>query len=309
MTQRRDTAAPIGTAPAEPRSPDARSRPGQPPWPLIGWIGAALLGGFTVVALATPWISPYDPARLVGGSFEAPSPRHLLGTNQIGQDLASQLLAGARTSLFVAIVAGTLTVMIGTVAGLAAGWFGGVADIAVMRLVDVTMAIPRLPLLILASTFVGTSLLSVSVLIALVFWAGTARIVRAQVRPLRRSARVKAAVGFGAGSGHVLRRHILPEISLILVATMIGAAGRAVLFEAGLAVLGIGKSSRMSWGATINTARKTSGLFYTDIWTWWLVPPVIALVLFLLAINFLGIAVEQRVNPRLARHLPGRGRP
>jgi ABC-type dipeptide/oligopeptide/nickel transport system permease subunit len=261
------------------------------------------------VALATPWISPYDPGRLGGGSFKAPSRAHLLGTNQIGQDLASQLLAGARTSLFVAIVAGTLTVLIGAVAGVLAGWFGGVVDTFFMRLVDVTMAIPRLPLLIIASTFVGDSLLTVSVIIAVVFWAGTARVVRAQVRPLRRSAQVKAAIGFGGGSAYVVRRHVLPEISLILMASLVGAAGRAVLFEAGLAVLGIGKSSRMSWGATINTARRTSGLFYTNIWTWWVIPPVVCLVLFLLGISFVGVAVEQRVNPRLGRHTSGRARP
>lgn len=274
-------------------------------WPLIGWVGVVLVGGFTALALVTPWISPFDPNGLVGGSYEPPSSRHLLGTNQIGQDLASQLLAGARTSVFVAVVAGTLTVLIGTVAGVLAGWFGGAVDLLFMRLVDVTMAIPRLPLLIIIGTFVGTSLTSVAVVIAFVFWAGTARVVRAQVRPLRRSARVKAAVGFGAGSFHVLRRHILPEISLVLVASLVGAAGRAVLFEAGLALLGIGRSSRMSWGATINTARKTSGLFYTNIWTWWMLPPVLALVLFLLGMTFIGVAVEQRINPRLARHRAG----
>jgi ABC-type dipeptide/oligopeptide/nickel transport system permease subunit len=260
------------------------------------------------VALATPWISPYDPARLGGGSYKAPSHAHLLGTNQIGQDLLSQLLAGARTSLFVAVVAGSLTVVIGTVAGVLAGWFGGWVDMFLMRLVDVSMAIPRLPLLIIVSTFVGDSLLTVSVIIALSFWAGTARVVRSQMRPLRRSARVKAATGFGAGPLHVLRRHVLPEISLILVASLVGAAGRAVLFESGLAILGIGRSSRMSWGATINQARRASGLFYTNIWTWWMLPPVFALVLFLLGINFIGIAVEQRVNPRLRRHMSGRSR-
>lgn len=270
--------------------------------PPIGWIGIALVGGFSALALATPWISPYRPSALVGGSFEAPGRHHLLGTNVIGQDLASQMLAGARTSLFVAVVAGTLTVLIGSVAGVLAGWLGGAVDMVFMRLVDVTMAIPRLPLLIIVGIYVGGGLTSVAVVIALVFWPGTARVVRAQVRSLRRSARVKAALGFGAGTVHVVRRHIFPEISLILVASLVGAAGRAVLFEAGLAFLGIGDTSRMSWGTTINNARKSVGIFYTNIWTWWMLPPVLALVLFLLGITFIGVAVEQRINPRLVRH-------
>lgn len=278
----------------------------RPRWPLIGWVGVALVSGFSIVALLTPWISPYRPDALIGRSFEAPSGRHLLGTNQIGQDLASQLLAGARTSIFVALVAGVLTVAIGAVAGVLSGWLGGVVEMAIMRLVDVSMAIPRLPLLILVGLYVGSSLTAVSVVIALFFWPGTARVVRSQVRPLRRSARVKAAIGFGAGTAHVVRRHIVPEIGLILVASLVGAAGRAVLFEAGLAFLGIGSSSRMSWGTTINNARRSVGIFYTNIWTWWMLPPVLALMLLLLGITFVGVAVEQWINPRLTRHQSGR---
>lgn len=275
-------------------------------FPAIGWLGLGLVATFVALAVAAPWISPYPPADLVARGFEAPSGNHILGTNAIGQDLASQFLSGARVSLLVAVLAGSGTVLLGSAVGLAAGWRGGMVDAVLMRLVDVTLTLPRVPLLIVVGAFAGRSLLAVAAVIALVFWPGTARLVRGQVRSLRTRAHVKAAVGFGAGSADVLRRHVVPEISLILVAALVAAAGRAVALEAGLAFLGLGDPARTSWGSIMNAARRSPGLFYTQIWTWWMLPPVLAIVLVLLGVTFLGVAVEQRANPRLSRHVGGR---
>ncbi|HUR18545.1 MAG TPA: ABC transporter permease [Acidimicrobiales bacterium] len=272
----------------------------------LGWIGVALVGMFVTLALLAPVIRPYRAAALSGSSLGAPNLHHLLGTNQIGQDLFSQMLDGARTSLLVAVLAGGGALVLGTAVGVLAGWRAGLVDMVLMRMVDVVLAMPRLPLLIVVGAFVGSSLRMVALVIALVFWPGTARAVRSQVLSLRRRTHLKAAVGFGASTGHILRRHVIPEIGLILVAQLLAAMGRAILIEAGLAFLGIGDFSRTSWGSIMRAARESPGLYYGPTWLWWMLPPMMAIMLVLLGLTFIGVAVEQRINPRLARHTAGR---
>ena len=277
----------------------------RPPFPVIGWVGLAILGLFVTLAVAAPLLAGYDPIALSGDPLEAPSSSHLVGTNQIGQDLASQLLYGARASLLVAAMTAAGTLMLGATIGLVAGWAGGRTDTALMGVVDVFLATPRMPLLILIGAFAGKDLVTLAVIMSLVFWPPTARLIRAQVRSLRQRLHVRAALAFGAGTFDVMRRHVVPEIGLILVAALVAAASRAILFEAGLAFLGLGDVSRMSWGSIMRDARTAPGLFYSDAWLWWMFPAILAIILVLLGLTFVGVAVEQRVNPRLARHHTG----
>lgn len=275
------------------------------PFPAIGWVGLSILAFFVALAAAAPLLARYSPVELAGGPLESPSARHLVGTNQIGQDLASQLLYGARASLLVAAMTAFGTLVIGATIGLVAGWAGGRTDTVLMGLVDVFLATPRLPLLIMIGAFAGKDLVTLAVIMSLVFWPPTARLVRAQVRSLRTRVHVRAALAFGASGFDVMRRHVVPEISLILVASLVAAASRAVLFEAGLAFLGLGDASRVSWGSIMRDARLAPGLFYSDAWLWWMFPAILAIILVLLGLTFIGVAVEQRVNPRLARHHTG----
>lgn len=279
----------------------ARSRHG---FGTVGWIGVAILGLFAAVALAGAWIAPYGGMELAAPTLEAPSLHHLLGTNQIGQDLLSQLLIGARVSLLVALLAGSGSVLIGATVGIVAGFAGRWIDMVLMRLTDVFLAIPKTPLLILVAAYAGRSLTTLSLVIASLFWAGTARIMRAQVRTLRHRSHIRASIGFGAVSGHVLRRHVAPELAPLLAASFVAAAGRAVLLQAGLAFVGISDPSRLSWGTIMAGAFNAGGIFYTRVWMWWLLPPVLATVLVLVGMTFLGVGLEQRFNPRLVRR-PG----
>jgi peptide/nickel transport system permease protein len=270
--------------------------------PAIGWVGLAIVAVFVGLALAAPWLSAYRVTQLAGRPLEAPGAAHLLGTNGVGQDVATQLLNGARVSLFVAVLAGGGTLVIGALVGMVAGWSGGLVDAVLMRIVDLVLVVPKVPLLIVIGTYAGPSLPVISLIIALTGWPPTARIVRSQVLSLRRRAHIKAAVGFGASTGEVLSRHILPEVGLILTAGLVGAAARAIAFEAGLAFLGLGDPSRASWGAMLRDAIGFGGIFFTDAWKWWLVPPVLAVSLLLLGVTFVGVGLEQRINPRLSRH-------
>ena len=273
-----------------------------PRFSAIGWLGLALVAVFVGLAMTAPWLTPYRTTELAGRPLEPPSAAHLLGTNGVGQDVASQLVHGARASLFVAVLAGGGTLLIGALIGLVAGWAGGGVDALLMRFVDLVLVVPRLPLLIVVAAYAGPGLVVISAIIALTSWPPTARVVRSQVLSLRRRAHIKAAVGFGGTSRQILRRHVLPEVGLILAAGLVGAAARAITFEAGLAFLGLGDPTRASWGAILRDAINFGGLFFTDAWKWWLVPPIVAVSLLLLGVTFLGVGLEQRINPRLGRH-------
>lgn len=276
--------------------------------PAIGWAGLALLGAFTLAALLGPALTPYRVTELAGNPLERPSGAHLVGTNALGQDLATQLLSGVRASLFVALVAGGATVLIGGLIGMVAGWRGGALDAAMMRLVDLVLIIPKTPLLIMVAAYGASGLVAVSLIIALTSWPSMARLVRAQVLSLRSRAHLKAAVGFGSSTARVLRRHIVPELGLILMAGLVAAAGRAITYEAALSFLGVGDPMRASWGSILRDALRYSGLFSSGAWAWWLLPPVIGVGLLLLGVTLLGMAVEQRINPKLTRHRVKRGR-
>lgn len=292
---------------SEVSAPPANPVPVRVRLPGAGWVGLALVGVFVTLAAVAPSLAAHRPGALVGDPVEAPSLEHLLGTNQLGQDLAAQMLFGARSSLLVAAMAGVGTLVLGALVGVSAGWVGGRAESVMMRVVDVALAVPRLPLLIVIGVYAGRDLVTVALVMSVVFWPATARVLRSEVAALRNRTHLRAARAFGAGAVSTLRRHVIPEIGLVLVAAMVVAAGRAVLFEAGLAFLGLGDPSRPSWGSIMRDARLSRGIFYTPIWTWWLLPPVVAIVLVLLGLTLIGVALEQHVSPRLARHLGREG--
>lgn len=280
-----------------------RRRPG------IGWLGIFFVAVFLGMALFAPRLAGYRVTELAGEPLQSPSAGHLLGTNLVGQDVASQIVYGARMSLFMAIVAGGLTVFAGALVGMIAGWAGGRTDAVLMRIVDLFLVIPSLPLLIVLGAYAGPSMTAIAVIVAATAWPPSARVIRSQVLSLRRRAHLQASVGFGARSTHVLRRHVMPEVGLIAAASFVGAAGRAVMMEAGLAFLGLGDPTRASWGRLMRDALDFDALFNTSAWQWWLLPPAACITFFLLGLTFLGVALEQRINPRLARHATAHGRP
>lgn len=269
----------------------------------IAWTGAGLLAFLVLVALFAPLLAPYDPRAFDADPLLSPSSAHPLGTNDAGQDLLSQLVHGTRDALLVAPLAATLTIAIGAGIGAASALLGGAADVILSRVTDVTMALPRLPMLIFIAIAARPSAATVVVAIALLSWPLTARIVRIQLMSLRHRPFVTAARGFGAGPGYLARRHLLPAIAPVLVSTFVSAAALAVLLDAGLSFLGLSDPSRSSWGLMMNDALSYSGLFFGDAWVWWLLPPGAALTVLILGFTFLGVGLEPRMNPRLGEHL------
>ena len=271
--------------------------------PLNGELGFGLilLALCSAVAVLAPVLAPYDPRAFSGQPLERPSRAHPLGTNDVGQDILSELIYGARVSLTVALAAGAGTVLLGLLVGGMAGYAGGWLDQALMRLVDGMLSLPRLPLLILFATFLGSGLPQTIAVISFLFWPTTARVVRAQVQSVRQRGYVRMARQFGASHLYVFLRHILPAIGPLIAYGLVTSAGQAVAMEAGLAFLGLGDPLVQSWGLMMRFALNLPGLFLTDRWLWWLLPPALCVTLLILALALMGIGLEQNLNPRLAR--------
>ncbi|HWH34654.1 MAG TPA: ABC transporter permease [Acidimicrobiales bacterium] len=270
--------------------------------PLLA-IGIAIVMVLVVIAALAPVIAPYDPIAITGNSFETPSSAHLLGTNDAGADIFSRLVWGTRTSLAVAVFATTLVLAIGVLVGLVAGLRGGIIDTLLMRLVDVFLALPGLPLLIFVAALVGPSLGVSILMIGLALWPQTARIVRSQTLSLRTRGFVDSARGFGAGPLYVIRRHLLPALGPVVASNLVFVAGAAVTIEAGLAFIGLGDPIAVGWGTMLNRALENPQIYLGSLWLWWLLPAGLALTLAVLGFTFIGVGLEPRFNPRWSRSL------
>lgn len=263
--------------------------------------GLLLVAMLLVVAVLAPWIAPYDPRAITGDAFESPSIAHLLGTNDAGSDVFSRLVWGSRSTVVVTGAATILVLAIGISVGLTAGLRGGFVDTALMRLVDVFLALPVLPLLIFIAALASPSHTLSIAMIGLFAWPQTARLVRSQTLSLRSRGFVGSARGFGAGPVHVMRRHLVPALGPVIVANAVFVAGLAVAIEAGLSFIGLGDPSAVSWGAEINRAVASPQIYLGSLWLWWLLPAGLALTTALVGLTIIGVALEPRFNPRWSR--------
>lgn len=261
-----------------------------------GRLGIAALALIVLLAVFAPLLAGYDPVAQSAHSFLTPSWSHPLGTNHVGQDIWSQLVYGARTSLFVALSVGILSTLLAAIVGTSAALIGGTYDRIVMRIVDALIVIPIIIVLILVAAYLRPSLWTIVVLLSLLGWQGGARIVRAQALSLKEEMHVAAARSFGAGTWYLMHRHVVPDLSPILLVEFIYTVRRAVFMEAGLAFIGIADPNVVSWGVMMREAMDYS---YLNVWAWWLLPAGIALSLLIIAITFIGHSMEPVMDPRL----------
>lgn len=271
---------------------------GRPPFLVPG---AIIVIAFAVVAVFAPLLAPYGAHAISGPSLAAPSAQHLLGTNDAGEDIFSQLVWGARAAAIVGLPAAALAVIAGLMVGGIAGLVGGWVDMLAMRIVDLFLAVPVLPLLILLAALIGPSQIAVILLIAASGWPSIARVLRSQTLTLARRGHVLAARGFGAGPSYVLRRHLAPALGPMLAANFVYWAGTAIVLQSGLAFLGLANPTDVSWGAVLNRALTHEGVYFSSEWIWWVLPAGLAIVVVSTGLAFLGLAVEPRFNPRWNR--------
>lgn len=264
----------------------------------LGRVGAAIVAFLVLAAVFAPLLAPYDPSERVGRPFLPPSSEHLLGTNDVGQDLLSELIFGARVSLTVGIVAAMVAMVIGTTVGILAGYYPKRLGSVLMRFVDVVLILPFLPLLIVLAAYLGRSLTNTIIVIAVLIWAAPARIIRSQVLSLRSREYVLASRSIGAPDRWVIFRHILPRTALLATGSFVRAVSGAILLEAALSFLGLGDPIQKSWGSILFWAQ-SRGAFLTPAWKWWVLPPGLAIMLASLGFALIAFAVEERINPKL----------
>jgi len=283
---------------AAPPDPGVRKRKAPKLANRLGILGGVIVASLLFMAIAAPWLAPYDPAERVGLPFQAPSAEHLLGTNDVGQDLLSELIFGARVSLTVGIVAAVVALILGTTVGVLAGYYPKRLGRILMQGVDVLLILPFLPLLIVLAAYLGRSLLNTIVVIGVLIWAGPSRIIRSQVLSLRSREYVLAARTMGAPDRWAIVRHVLPRTALLATGAFVRAVSTAILLEAALSFLGLGDPLQKSWGSILFWAQ-ARGAFLTPAWKWWVLPPGLMIMAASLGFALIAFAMEERINPRL----------
>jgi peptide/nickel transport system permease protein len=271
-------------------------------------IGGMVVGCLGLLALLAPAIAPWDPNRPdVKKILDAPSQRHLLGTDQLGRDVLSRMLYGARVSLAVGFVSVGIAATIGIMLGAAAGYHGGMVDATIMRLVDLMLVFPRFFLLLAVLAFLKPSIWTIMAVIGLTGWMGVARLVRAEFLALKEREFVMWSQSVGASAFRIIWRHILPNaMAPVLVAMTLGIPA-AILTESGLSFLGLGvQPPTATWGNILNEGKDAIEL------AWWLsVYPGVAILITVLSYNLLGEGIRDALDPRLrqsAGRVVSRGR-
>jgi peptide/nickel transport system permease protein len=265
-----------------------------------GMTGLVILVCFILVAVFAPFFAPYDPYERVGTPFGTPSTKHLLGTNDIGQDILSEIIFGTRISLLIGILSAAVSLVIGTVIGLTSGYLGGKTDVILMRAVDLSLVIPMLPLMILLAAFFGPSFWNIILVIGMLSWASPARVIRSQVLTVKNKGYVESLQGLGAKPWYTIVKHIIPPTMSIIISQLILMSSRAILTEASLSFLGLGDPTKKSWGIILFYAQARSA-FLTNAWIWWILPPGILITILVISFAYIGNALEEIVNPRLRR--------
>jgi peptide/nickel transport system permease protein len=266
----------------------------------LATLGGVMILLLVVAAGAAPWLAPFDPFRAVADSLGDPFPpqsRFLLGTDELGRDVLSRLLYGARISLVVGVVASGLTVVIGVSIGICAGYFGGWTDVILMRVTDVVLSFPLLLLAIALGALFQPGLTSILIVIAVVSWTGVARTVRGEVLSLRERDFVFAARALGAGPARLMIRHLLPNVLPTIVVMAALSISSTVLLDAGLSYLGLGVPVPIpSWGRMLSDSQT-----YYRLAPWLMVFPGLAIVYTVTAFNFLGYGLLALTERRTGR--------
>jgi peptide/nickel transport system permease protein len=270
-----------------------RSRPG-----IIGLVVLALI---VAIALAAPLIANFDnldPSKTLDTPLWAsPSGHAPLGTDYVGRPIWDQLVYGSRISLLVGLAATVIAMLIGSVVGIVSGFYGRWLEAILMRFTEWFLVIPFLPLAIVLAAILGPSVRNVIVVIGITSWPGTARVIRAQVLSLKERLYVERSRALGAGNAHLMLRHIVPNVSPLILANLTLTVPIAILSETTLSFLGLGDPLRPSWGRMLDEAF-SNGAIGQNAW-WYYLPPGIGIVLVVLAFTLVGHALEEVLDPRL----------
>jgi len=260
-------------------------------------VGLSIIGFFVVLSIIAPYISPYSITEQTCAVYAPPSSAHWLGCDDGGIDMLSQLMQGGRISLVVGFAATLVAMIIGGGVGLLSGYFGRATDVVLMRITDYLLVIPDLVLMIVIADVWGASLFHVIIVIGILEWTSTARIIRAQVMSLRERVYVKRTRALGAGNARIIFKHILPQVGPLLIANTVLTIAIAIYLETALAFLGLEDPTVITWGTILEHAFERTAI---SSGAWWAIVPAGFVIAAVIVGCFLfGQAVEDALNPRL----------
>ncbi len=265
-----------------------------------GLVGLCVLVVFALVAIFAPLLANPDGLEVTKATalpFTAPSSSYWLGTDESGRSVLTLLIYGSRVSLFVGLMSTLISMVLGTLIGIASGHFGGVVGTLLFRLTEWFLVIPFLPLALVLATLLGPSLLTITFVIGVTSWPGTALLIRSQTLSIESRPYMERARVLGAGNWHQMSRHVLPNVMPMVFANTTLTVAIAILAETTLSFLGLGDPSRVSWGTMLDSAF-SNGAMTLGAW-WFLFPPGICVVVVVLSFTMAGQALEEIFNPRL----------
>jgi peptide/nickel transport system permease protein len=268
-------------------------------------LGLGIIVFFVVLAVAAPLIAPYSTTAPSCAVFAPPSASHWLGCDDGGIDMLSEIISGGRISLIIGFAATLIAMLIGGGVGILSGYFGRWLDIALMRITDYLLVIPDLAFAMVIADVWGPSLSHVIAVIAILEWATTARIIRAQVMSVKERVYIKRARSIGASHLRIIGRHILPQVGPLLMANTVLTIAVAIYLETALAFLGLEDPTSTTWGTILEHAFDRAAV---SAGAWWaIVPDGIVITLLIMGCFLLGQAIEDALNPRLkVAHLSSR---
>ncbi|HJH25683.1 MAG TPA: nickel ABC transporter permease subunit NikC [Methanophagales archaeon] len=262
----------------------------------IAMIGAVIILFLAGIAILAPYITPYDPIELdLENRLSSSDGNHLMGTDNLGRDVLSRIIYGARISLSMATVVVVIVMLLGTAMGTIAGYFGGIIDGTIMRVVDVLLAFPNIILALVIAGILGPSLTNVMIALSAIWWVGYARIIRGSVLSVKEKEFVEAARAMGCSDTHIAIRHILPNVlsPVIVLATL--DMGHIILSIAALSFLGLGAQPPIpEWGTMLNEGRP-----FMETAPHLMIFPGLMIMVVVLAFNFLGDGLRDALDPRM----------
>jgi len=265
-----------------------------------GLIGLGILVVVILLSILAPLLAPaslLDVTKVDGLPNQAPTWQYPLGTDPAGRSVLVLLLWGSRISLLVGFSATIVSMVIGTLVGMAAGHFRGAGQAVILRVIDFFLVVPSLVLAIVLSTVLSRGAITIIIAIGLTSWAGTARLVRSQTLTIESRPYIERSWALGAGNAHILGKHVLPAVLPLVLAHTTLTVGSAIIAESTLSFLGLGDPTTVSWGTMLKSALDT-GAATAGFW-WYVLPPGIAIVLVVLCFTLVGRAFEAVINPTL----------
>jgi peptide/nickel transport system permease protein len=260
-------------------------------------VALGVLGFFIFLAVAAPLLIEGDPKAKVGPVFAPPSWEFPLGTDGGGASMVSMLIAGARVSMLIGLCAAAISALIGGTVGILSGFYGGKTDTALMRVTDYFLVIPDVPLMIVIAALFGRSTWNIIVIIGIIYWTFTARLLRAQTKSVRERVYVQRARALGAKNSRLVVRHVLPQVTPLLIANTVLLIAYAIFAETFITFLGLGDPSTISWGRLIQNAF-TDDAIINNAW-WAIIPPGLCVMFVVLSCTIIGQSLEDALNPRL----------